>query len=357
MHRAILIDDEEIALDVMEIKLREIGGVEVVGRFQMVTEALRKCADLQPDLIFLDIEMPGMSGLAAADSLSKLCPEAGVIFVTAHDQYAVDAFDTHAVGYVLKPVAKEKLLKALARYSDTRSALPSSAATVDHEVPEHPGLRLNVLGSLELHAADGRLLTWRTRKTKELFALLWHHRGERVYKYKILEWLWPEDPADRAQKLLHTTLYYMRSLFKAEGYEDIVRYGDERYWIDSDIFRSDLQDLLVLLDEGKDTENKGSRLPEVYKGGYLETEHYGWADRYRVELRASVIAALNGLLSSPEPPDATIEIMILRKLIELEPDQEHRYDRLAAALERSGNREEAVRLRLEKKRILSEENN
>lgn len=357
MWRAILIDDEEIALDVMEIKLREVGGVEVVGRFQMVTEALRQCADLQPDLIFLDIEMPGMSGLVAADSLSKLCPEAGVIFVTAHDQYAVDAFDTHAVGYVLKPVAKEKLLKALARYSDTRSTLRPSVATVDHEATERPKLRLHVLGSLELHTADGRLLTWRTRKTKELFALLWHYRGERVYKYKILEWLWPEDPADRAQKLLHTTLYYMRSLFKTEGYEDIVRYGDERYWIDSDIFRSDLQDLLALLDNDMDMESKISRLPEVYKGGYLETEHYGWADRYRVELGTSVIAALNGLLNSPKPRDAKVEIAILRKLIELEPDQEHRYDRLAVALERSGDREEAARVRLEKQRMMSEEKN
>ncbi|QJC51324.1 response regulator [Paenibacillus albicereus] len=348
--RAILIDDEEMALDVLEIRLNEAGGVDVVGKFQQVADALARCGTLRPELVFLDIEMPGMNGLEAAEALRGICPDVEVIYVTAYHHYAVDAFGTAAIGYLLKPVAKDKLLQALARYKSLQDrrgirryvapgvtgymdppAGPASLSSAEDGAP--PPLTLKVLGSMELYSADGRLLTWRTRKTKELFAFLWHHRGQPVYKYAILEHLWPDDPGDRAQKLLHTSLYYLRSLLKAEGCGEIVRYGDERYWIDPSAIRSDLEVLLERVKGGLSAED-GRQAMALYRGDYLETEHYPWADAFRIELRSTAAAALKSAIPGG---DIELRTSLLRKLIELEPGRSEHYDRLAEAHEQAGD--------------------
>ncbi|MWV46126.1 response regulator [Paenibacillus sp. HJL G12] len=357
MWRAILIDDEEIALDVMGILLDEVGDVEVVGRFQLVTEAIEQCGTLQPDLIFLDIEMPGMGGLEAAGALAACCPDAEIVFVTAHDQYAIDAFDTSAIGYLLKPVAKDRLVKTLSRYAERQAKrqirsvesmrgnelnAASPAAGLEGYAEDKPRLLLKVLGSMELYAPDGRLLTWRTKKTKELFALLWHHRSRPVYKYAILEYLWPDDSAERGQKLLHTSLYYLRSLFKAEGYDGFVKYGDERYWIDSSAIRSDLEELLGMLKEG-DAATKAEDMIRLYSGGdYLEMEHYEWANAYRMELRSAMMSSMNAALG--RVPNE-FRLQLLWKLIELEPSRLPYYDLLVDCLYQAGDEDGVRRVR------------
>lgn len=350
MWKAILIDDEEIALDVMSIMLDEVGGVEVVGRYQLVADALEQCGVLQPDLIFLDIEMPGVSGLEAAEALTASCPNAKIIFVTAHDHYAIDAYDTDAIGYLLKPVVKNKLAKVLLKYENVYakhksthnrgdgvevSELIAASSEVGPVAPKEdkPVLFLKVLGSMELYAPSGRLMTWRTKKTKELFAFLWHHRGQPVYKYVILEYLWPNDTADRGHKLLHTSLYYLRSMFKSEGYDGFVKYGDDRYWIDPSAVHSDLKVLLDGLghiEAGTVTKN----ILQLYNGDYLEMEYYDWANAYRVELRSTMLSAMTMAL---DKGSEETRVMLLWKLIEMEPSLWHYYDLLVDLLSQAGD--------------------
>lgn len=359
MHRAILIDDEEIALDVMNIMLDEVGGVEVVGRYQLVAEALAQCGNLKPDLIFLDIEMPGLNGLDAAVELTIHCPDAKIVFVTAHDQYAIDAYDTDAIGYLLKPVVKDKLVKLLLRYDNlqhrqvrrldniredggneltaTTLSTVSGNAGVNKKI-----LQLKVLGSMELYTPGGQLMTWRTKKTKELFAFLWHHRGQPVYKYVILEHLWPNDTADRGHKLLHTSLYYLRSMFKLEGYDGFVKYGDDKYWIDPSAVRSDLDELqegLKFIQAGGAIKN----IFQLYSGDYFDMEYYDWANSYRVELRAVMISKMT---LSLDQATKEIKIQLLKKLIELEPMQWEYYDLLADALNEVGDQAGVRQLQL-----------
>ncbi|RKN85612.1 response regulator [Paenibacillus ginsengarvi] len=355
MWKAILIDDEEIALDVLDIQLAEIGGVTVAGKFQLVSEALEQCARLRPDLIFLDIEMPGISGLAAAELLFDRCPDAEIIYVTAHHQYAIDAFDTNAIGYLLKPVAKERLIKALSRFADLqeKKAKPNDAAPVMEGKTGEGGeaaLSLKVLGSMELYATDGRLMTWRTKKTKELFALLWHYQGQPVYRYGIQEELWPDYPADRSQRLLHTSLYYLRVMFKSEGYPDIVMHGDERYWINKSVIQSDIDRLSDKLETGLAGEELLETL-QLYDGDYFETEHYPWANARRMELRGKWISCMTQALD--KAPD-DVRSAILRRLIRLEPNREEYYDRLADILNRTGDPAGARQAITMKERILSD---
>ena len=131
MIRTLLIDDEQPARERLRQLLAAHHDVEVVGEAEDGLEAAEKIAQLTPDLVLLDIQMPGASGLDVAASLGK--PRPAVIFCTAFDQYAVDAFELSATDYLLKPVNRARLAAALDR---VRSAYAKAPAGRDRELEE-----------------------------------------------------------------------------------------------------------------------------------------------------------------------------------------------------------------------------
>lgn len=113
--RTLIVDDEPLAVERLQIVCAGLPGIAVAGTASDGPAALRLIEALSPDLVLLDVTMPEMDGLALARTLAgRPCPPA-VIFVTAHDSFAVAAFDLEAVDYVLKPVAPERLQRAIAR--------------------------------------------------------------------------------------------------------------------------------------------------------------------------------------------------------------------------------------------------
>jgi two-component system response regulator AlgR len=111
--RALIVDDEAPARERLRRLLEEIGDVAVVGEATNGMEALDRCAALDPDVVLLDVRMPGMDGIEAARHLATLEEPPAVIFTTAYDEYALAAFEMEAVGYLLKPVRREKLARAV----------------------------------------------------------------------------------------------------------------------------------------------------------------------------------------------------------------------------------------------------
>ena len=112
--RVLLVDDEALALDRLRTFFENIEGVEVVGQAQDGDEALTEIARLTPDLVILDVQMPGKNGLRAAAELD-IDPRPELVFVTAHEHYAPDAFDVDAADYLLKPVRFDRLRQAVDR--------------------------------------------------------------------------------------------------------------------------------------------------------------------------------------------------------------------------------------------------
>ncbi|MGD0199402.1 MAG: response regulator [Bryobacteraceae bacterium] len=112
--KSLIVDDEPIARRVLREELEQVRDVEIVGEAEHGQEALRKIAALEPDVVFLDLQMPGMGGF---DVIRKL--QGGklpiVVIVTAYDQHAIQAFEAGAVDYLLKPVTEARLRKALDR--------------------------------------------------------------------------------------------------------------------------------------------------------------------------------------------------------------------------------------------------
>ncbi len=113
--RTLIVDDEPLALERMQVICNKLSHIEVVGTAADGAEALEMIEAQDPDLILLDMTMPEVDGLSVARALAKQDDRPAVVFVTAHDNYAVEAFDLDAVDYVLKPVKPERLERAIQR--------------------------------------------------------------------------------------------------------------------------------------------------------------------------------------------------------------------------------------------------
>lgn len=118
--RTLIVDDEPLAVERMQVLCAELEALAVVGTATDGEAALRLARQLHPDLLLLDMTMPGMDGIKVAQKLAKFAQPPAVIFVTAHEHFAVEAFDLDAVDYVLKPVAADRLDRAIARAQERR---------------------------------------------------------------------------------------------------------------------------------------------------------------------------------------------------------------------------------------------
>jgi two-component system, LytTR family, response regulator len=113
--RAVLVDDEQLARDELGYLLGRADGIEVIAEAGNGVEALKTIEHLQPDLVFLDVQMPGLTGFEVARRIMDNGPSTHIVFVTAYDQHAIEAFEVNAVDYLLKPVDPARLEVALQR--------------------------------------------------------------------------------------------------------------------------------------------------------------------------------------------------------------------------------------------------
>jgi two-component system LytT family response regulator/two-component system response regulator LytT len=113
--RAVVVDDEQLARDELAFLLGQLGGVDIIGQAGNGLEALTTIERIRPDVVFLDVQMPGLTGFEVARRLLDNRAAANIIFVTAYDQHAIEAFEVNAVDYLLKPVEQARLELALDR--------------------------------------------------------------------------------------------------------------------------------------------------------------------------------------------------------------------------------------------------
>jgi two-component system, LytTR family, response regulator AlgR len=165
--RVIIVDDEAPARDRLKRLLSEIDGCECSGEAANGFEALSLCQSQQPDVLLLDVRMPGLSGIEVAQHLNSLDEPPAVIFTTAYDEYALDAFEAEAVGYLLKPIRREKLVRALKHAARVSSARIQQLKEKANDTPrrEHicaklgEQLRLIPVGDIHYFQADQKYIT------------------------------------------------------------------------------------------------------------------------------------------------------------------------------------------------------
>ncbi len=173
--KVLIVDDELPARERLRSLLAEIADVQIVGEAVTGEQGFQSAIDLAPDVVLLDVRMPGMDGIETAQHLNALAEPPAVIFTTAYDEYAVNAFDAQAAGYLLKPIRKEKLASALAQASRlTRPQLQKLAAAGSGERRTHiaarhrEGLRLIPIEEIQFFLAEQKYTTVRHLKGEDL---------------------------------------------------------------------------------------------------------------------------------------------------------------------------------------------
>lgn len=164
----LIVDDEPLARERLARMIKMQGDMRIVGEAGDGQEAIRLAEKCQPDVVFMDVRMPGMDGLAAAHHLAELDPPPAVVFCTAYGDYAVDAFSSHATGYLLKPVKQSDLEQALNQSRRVNKAQlaelqqhPALASGVRTHIAakNRRGLNLIAVNEIRLFQADHKYVT------------------------------------------------------------------------------------------------------------------------------------------------------------------------------------------------------
>ena len=130
--RGVIAEDEELLRTALSSLLKEAWPqLQIVAECEDGASALESIAELQPDVAFLDIRMPGLTGIEVARGLADASPRTQVVFVTAYDQYAIDAFEQGAIDYLLKPITRERLLATVQRIQARAAAGHPDGATLE----------------------------------------------------------------------------------------------------------------------------------------------------------------------------------------------------------------------------------
>jgi two-component system response regulator AlgR len=171
-----IVDDEKLARERLRELLTEIGGHALVGEAANGNEAVEKAAALNPDVVLMDIRMPGMDGLEAAMHIMGMENPPSVIFTTAYDQHALHAFEVNAVDYLLKPIRKDRLAAALDKahkltvqqLRNINEAQDQPAARTHISVHLRGNIRLVPVQDIAFFMADSKYVTIRTPAEEHL---------------------------------------------------------------------------------------------------------------------------------------------------------------------------------------------
>ncbi len=204
MWKVIIVEDEQPILGLHARLLEAYGPFQIVGCFQSPFDALQEIPRLDLDALLLDIEMPRMTGLQLAQTLVENGIDVPVIFTTAYQQYAVQAFRVQALDYILKPMTPntvKQLDERLQKYYGQKQK-----QTIKHE------LYIQLHGEAYVKK-DEQLIKWPTRVTEELFYYFLLHENKLCLKWRIIDDIWAHVEEKRALSNLYNTIYRMRQIF------------------------------------------------------------------------------------------------------------------------------------------------
>lgn len=165
--KVLIVDDEQLARDRLVRMLSEMPGYEVVGQAGNGMQAIAKCEATRPDVVLLDIRMPGMDGLEAARHMAGMDEPPAVVFCTAYEEHAIEAFKVQAVGYLLKPVRRDDLIDVLNSATRTNKAQLAALAAGEGAQRTHisartrKGIELVPIDDVRYLQADQKYVTLR----------------------------------------------------------------------------------------------------------------------------------------------------------------------------------------------------
>jgi two-component SAPR family response regulator len=266
--RTIIIDDERHAIRELEFFLKEYSDIEIIASYTNPLKAIEELKENNVQLVFLDINMPQLLGIDVGSKILDINPEIKIVFVTAYDQYALEAFELNAIDYVLKPIQRTRFEKTMQRISKSISMYN----------PIHcKKLIIKCFGTLKIGWEHEEPIKWRTDKTKELFAYLLMHAGVEVTKDRLIEALWSDVEVEKSIKQLHNGIYYIRKTLEEYGIDRELVSISGNYCLKIGAVYFDKQ-VWNELKSSAVSEMTLSRIEETYSGDYLDGVDWRWTD-------------------------------------------------------------------------------
>jgi two-component system, LytTR family, response regulator len=205
--RAVLIDNEKLELDEVAYALED-EGIAVIGAFTDSTEGYDFIIKEKPDVVFLDIDMPKVNGIQLALKLQDVMPDINIIFVSAYPQFALEAYKAYPLDFLLKPVYKERLEKALAQLNKT--IIKNRA--IETETIEY---KISCFGRIKF-LKNNKEIEFQTRMAKEMLAYLISNFDTAIYKDELLSALF-NDSNEKNINNMRVSLFRLRKTIEDSG--------------------------------------------------------------------------------------------------------------------------------------------
>lgn len=272
MIRIAAVDDEMHILERFERMVQKIPGIYLAGVFETGDQFMHFLDTESVDVVFMDIEMYGINGLSLCQNVIEYNENIDVVFVTAHNNYAISAFEVNAIDYVMKPLTEERLNKII------KKILKRKNRDISDNIP-----RIQCFGSFELFV-NGEPVTWKNSKAKEILAYLVYKKGEPVSWEKISDAVWPDYDTDKAHTNFHATTYLLRKRLMELGVTQIIDFKRGNYRIVKEQITCDAY---IIEDKVKKTKTLKEEDYLFFKSlqnhGYMQENEYVWVYPQTVE--------------------------------------------------------------------------
>ncbi len=347
--QALIVDDEQPAADKMEILLKESGIVDIKGKFTNSLTALEFMGKTHIDVAFLDIEMPVMSGIELSKIIKEHYEDVTIVFITAYDEYAVEAFRINAIDYLMKPFDRKVLKETLDRIVKQKDIRIGPLQA-----------QIFCLGGFELVTMQDSKVEFRTFKAEELMAFFIDRRGAEISRSEITDNLWPEFDGDKAISNFNATLYYLKKALEKNGIKAPVERIKDRYKLNFNDLECDYFKFISFISSLKDIHKNNISECEattaLYKGEYLKGCEFSWAEKNRNLVRekyVSLILKMGKYYKAAKKHNKLVEL--LKNSIKYEPLHEGINAMLLETLMMMGDRLTAVKRYNSYKRKLKQE--
>lgn len=253
--KALCIDDEPYVLQQITMVCQESNCFSSVSGFGSAKEALDFLNTHPVDIVFLDINMPETTGLALAEKIKDIYPHTAIIFVTSHLEYAFNAFQLHADGYLTKPISVESVKNEVTNIEHQR-----------YRFQTHHSIRIQTFGNFEVYA-NGVPVKFERKKSKELLAYLVDKRGTGVTRAELASIIWENELYNHSrQKQLDVYIQSLKKTLAAYNISSIFEIEKGELRINPSTFQCDFYDFL----------NGIEKSAQAYCNNYMNS--YSWAE-------------------------------------------------------------------------------
>jgi two-component system, LytTR family, response regulator len=327
---AMVIDDEILSAEHI-CRLLEKMDITVLC-YTNPYDALGKIDIHKPDVLFLDIEMPEISGLELAEEVQNRKIDCEIVFITGHNQYAIEAFNVNALDYLLKPIIGKQIDRAIQRVKKRREIYLINKADINNSVPNERKIKISLFGKVSVYDEyKKKQIRFMTAKSAEIFCFLLLHKNEKdISKWRLMDAIWPDKDLDKGDINLRSSISRLNKTFRENLINISIKSTGNGYQLDLQESELEIDAYLLEILAYKDsTIQTGDvalweQIILSYNDMLLEDFDSEWCENYRNIYHRYFMSTAQKLVnyfeSIPMKPFRTL--CILEKMLKFEPYDE-----------------------------------